>query len=243
MDQSNLLELFQVTCLMQGFLNYGRAFPRVMFVAGRAQGDDQELIYAAGMWLKRYQHVNSCIVFPGHDGSYADGQRVATGYPGFDNWRDRILRFGQNTLPYEVLPCVVRAGHEKITHTREETDGFVLRAQERGWQSAFVMAHAHQLPRLMACILKSMEELQYPMDVYPKLPEKDSYCQNEASTDWQKVVYGSLGQQSKARWQHIEEELNRILSYQEKGWMVPLAKLRDYLLRQNTPPNGVQEMD
>lgn len=217
-----MLELFEVTCLLQGFRLGDLTSVNVKFVPGRAQGDESELLTHAGVWLAADPR-NHYLIFPGHDGSYANGQRVPTGYQGFDRWQAWITGFYRIGLPPErVLSCVVRPGHEKITHTREETDGFVLRAQEQSWKHAIVLAHPHQLPRVMGCLLKSMGELKYSMVVWPDSP---------FVTSWHHEVYGSLGKQSLPRWHHIKEELSRILTYVDKGWMAPLTQVRDYLLR------------
>lgn len=223
MVSKTLSDLFAVTSLLQGFSHSRQLQPGVMFVPGRAEKDDLELLYAAAAWLG-VGGTDRYLVFPGHDGSYANGERVKTGYAGFDSWKEWIARCN---LPADrVLPCVVRPGQEHITHTREETDGFILRAQEHCWRSAVALAFPHQLPRVMGCLLKSMEELQYSLDILPRAPDQ---------IQWHRPVYGSLGQTLKARWCHTDEELERILKYQENGWMSSLAQVRDYLLRLHGP--------
>lgn len=224
----DLVELSEVNALLSNgdYSIVESSGCQTMFVAGRAEDDYGELLFSAARWWLKH-NTSTNLVIPGHDGSYRNEERVATGYPGFKNWKAEILRIcaspewsHKNVSPNHILPCVVRKGHEKITHTREETDGFVLRAMGLGWKSAFVMANFHQLPRLMGCLLKSLDELGYSLKAQPIAP----HC------DWRFPVYGSLGQKQFPRWQHVKEEIDRMEKYIANGWMVPLATLRDYLL-------------
>src|SRR5581483_12246268 len=99
---------------------------------------------------------------------------------------------------------------------------FILRMKELQYHTAAVIAHPHQIVRVMACILASMKKIDHHCAVIPHLP---NYLA------WMRPVYGSLGQQQLPRWQHIEQEVLQILDYLEKGYMVPLEELVKYLLR------------
>lgn len=220
------LKLFRVMCLLQGWSGWP---PRgsVVFVPGRAQGDWEAhqkgeglLERAADIYKNTPYYRLSAVVIPGHDGSYRDGERVATGYPGFEAWKTALQKLDVHAEA--VVSCVVREGYEKITHTREETGGFVLRAKERGWTYAVVLAHPHQLPRVFGCLLRSFEEIGYYLTAVPAIPE---------SVSWLRPVYGSLGAEQLSRYAHIDEELKRIAQYVENGWMAPLDQIRNYLLK------------
>ncbi len=193
------------------------------FIPGRAPGDYAGLLEKARqLW---YRQPATKVVIPGHDASYKNGTRMPDGYPGFENWKRQLSQPRQRSSgisPDSIISCVVRPERQTVTHTREETDGFVLRAKEHGWKTVGVLAHANQQPRVMCCMLASSKEFGYPMKIVPLAPDE---------TDWKEVVRGSLGELEAPRYMQIRQEFIRILDYIRKEYMVPLSVLKEYLTR------------
>lgn len=221
-----MFDLFEIGNLLQG-RNAREAPAQAIFVPGRAQGDwerfpnNRGLLEHADSLARRYLDSSPHpVVIPAHDGSYdGEGRRVSTGYPGFERWREELINLG--TPQRCIFGTLIRDGEEKMTHTRAETDGFVRLAKQEKWRSAIVIAYPHQLPRVMGCLLKSLEVENHRMHITPDAPVPHR---------WDIPVYGSLGAKKMPRRQHIREEIERALEYVEKGYMVPLLQIRDYLL-------------
>ena len=119
---------------------------QVAFVPGRARdawegghGDDGLLHTAA------YMHrCDMCmyIALPGTIGSFVDGKRAASGYPGFVQWYGELLKLG---VEGEVIFPTVGRGF----HTQSETDDFVELAKEHGWTEGAVIMSPHQTLRVV----------------------------------------------------------------------------------------------
>jgi len=194
-------------------------------VLGRAQGEE------TGQ-LGRHQGVIDCatelatahyllapVAIPGHDGSYDDsGQRVPTGYLGYQAWRTMLVSLGVSSS--RITPFIVRPSHEKITHTREETDGLVLLAQQQNWQNIILIAFPHQLPRVLASLLMSCRVLGVNINAYPWVPRP---------IDWDTLSHGSRGLTALPLHQQVYEEKERCNNYPNKGWIVPLPEVERYL--------------
>lgn len=232
MDANELnAALFDIPALIESIQKPSKI--DVLFIPGRAEGDwEHESSGNDGiLWTSTrvglFRNQDYTIIIPGHDGSYNEKrERMEHGYPGYEAWRDELLQ-NMNLIPNvpdRILPCVIRWFHSKTTHTLEECDGFFLQAkkQKSAWKTVAVLAHKHQLPRILACMLKAKEVLKYThsIDIYPLSP---------AIVDWNREVYDSLGQQKLPRWQHVEEEKNFMIKYAERGWMVPIETIRSYL--------------
>lgn len=197
---------------------------QAVFIPGRGEGDFERGPFDFGLleWsvdVFRHRHLKhvEAIVIPGHDGSWRNGKRMPHGYPGRDDWESRLVSLG---VPSQrVLPTTVWDPH--TTHTREETDGFVDLAKQKGWETAVVVAYAHQMPRVMLSLLMSFEVHQHLMMIVPTMPNP---------TDWRRPVWGSGGEKQMPRHEQEEEERKRLETYPEKGHIKPLDDLEPYLL-------------
>lgn len=210
--------LYHVMVLMSG------RFPTnpvdATFVFGRASGDWEEdlcnngvlhiavALYRAG--LAEY------VVIPGYDCTQtAEGLPVPTGYPGRERWKG----FLQERL--EVPHHCIWSTRGHGTNTKTEGDDFILLARKRGWKSAAVIMQPHQALRAMLGLVRSLEQLQYPMRIVPVIPQR---------VQWKKHVFGSQGQGGFERYKHIAWEWERIPKYQANGDLASLQELYSYLL-------------
>ena len=182
-----------------------------LFFYGRSFGDETGLFeLAASMFhqgtVKFIAIVNS------------DGQRLGSDIPfqahiGKDEFRRRLIELD---IPDDKIICPDLPGY----HTRQETDAFLDLAKKQGWTSAVNLNQPHQVLRTMLGTLKSLEQLNYGMEIYAASP---------SFVLWQEVVKGSQGLEAKTREEHIAEELSRIPTYQEKGDICSFEELFVYL--------------
>ncbi|MEX2054622.1 MAG: hypothetical protein WD972_00430 [Candidatus Andersenbacteria bacterium] len=219
-----LLSLFEINCLVQGFPATNKQ-AQAIFIPGRAAGDWEDSLNNVGLlseavYLSRFLRSNPApVVITGFDGSYdSQGQRVATGYPGYHVWQQELTWRGIDASHIIVAPPLI--GEEKKTHTRAETNMFVQLAKQQQWQTALLLAYPHQFPRLYGHLLKSFQDIGYFLEVVPRAPTPHR---------WDIPVYGSLGEKQLPREGHIKEELDRILKYIAQSLMVPLSEVRTYL--------------
>lgn len=189
-----------------------------LFVFGRAQEDwegdaDEEGILGLASWLWKCDAAHY-IVLPGYDSTRnGAGELVSTGYPGWKRWRGELIRF-------DIPSTVIVSTRGEGTNTKTEGHDFVLLSRDKGWSSAVVVMHQHQVLRAMLGLVKSMKQLEHTMRVVPICP---------VQTNWTRPVYGSQGQKKLPRHEHIREEWVRILRYQEKGDLASFKELHAYL--------------
>lgn len=210
--------MYRLMVLMMG--RFPRQPVQATFVFGRAQrdyeateGDSGILETTAELY---HQKLTQFLSFPGTKGKLAvDGVTVSTTYPGPEVFGQRLQELG---VPVDQIAPTAEAP----PHTRGDSDAFVGLAKDHGWSTAVVIMHPHQVLRAMLGILKSFEKHAYPMQVLPVCPR----CVN-----WSKNVYGSQGALLLKRHEHIHQELDRILRYQEKGDLASFKELNSYLSR------------
>lgn len=145
-------------------------------------------------------------------GTGAERGPETTTYQGCTVWRRALEELG---VPRDAIVLVPGDG----AHTRTEGDDFVRLARERGWSEALILMNPHETLRVMLGLLVSFRLFGHAMHATPVTP---------ATTDWNRVVYGSQGALALPRAHHILEEARRVLAYQAKGDLASLDELDRY---------------
>lgn len=229
--------MFEVMCLLQGWA--APPFADALFVSGRDeddyasvdlprnnnQRDEGALAAAVRVWhdLRKSAMDDLWLVFPGEDGSYAQGRRQTHGYPGFEKWRNEAVLSGsvpqRNILPAPV--CSADLARDKITtNARLEMAAFVALARERGWRMAGLVASAYHMPRVFGTALMATRKAKYSMNFWPVLP---------SVTQLSRSVYGSGSLRQRPRFAHMRLEADKITDYVLRGYMVSLPEMIGYL--------------
>lgn len=152
------------------------------------------------------------------EGETVGGTVPRVAYPGKSLWTDRLNRLG---VGERIQYCAHPEGKPGF-HTRTEAEAFVQTAAEKGFKSAVILAHPHQITRAMLSVIKVINEKGLDIDVW---------CMTPPSTDWDKKVMGSQGMKRKPRSEHIQDEIDRIFRYQAKGDIASFDELFSYLAK------------
>lgn len=157
----------------------------------------------------------------------SEGERVGentplAAYPGKSLWTQRLTKLGVNQEQIIYSPHLVTG--ERGFHTKSEAEAFLQTAVERKFRTAVVLTQPHQILRAMLGVVKVINEKNLQINVWCVTPE---------STDWDKEVKGSQGMKRKPRREHILDEVERILKYQDQGDIASFDELFAYLERRN----------
>lgn len=152
------------------------------------------------------------IAFNGSDGSAELNGTPGAAWPGKDFYVKELRR---RHVPAEVL---VPTGPG--VHTRSETDEFVRTAKEHGWKRAGYLTVAYHYPRVFSCLVKSMQETGYTLDVFACGPP---------STNWYLPMLGSQGLSNTTSEQAALDDVIKTLSYIERGFGAPPDDVLAYL--------------
>lgn len=178
------------------------------FFHARAWEDDDGLFCLAGH-LYRTHKVNSISINGGEGG--AMGSTIGgQNWPGQEQYRSRLQELGVGLI-YLTKPA---------NNTKEENEMFLQLAMQRRWRSAIIIGQPHHILREFLGMIASMRDHAYWMRIYAAAPR---------TIDWTKLVYGSPSIPFTPRFDHIEEELNRIPKYQAKGDLAQYHELFPYL--------------
>lgn len=210
----------RLMCLMSGHRPWNNTDIRVdaIFVFGRAKGEweagrgnEGVLQTAVDLFEKR---LAPRIVIPGYAGN-PDGKGgiIRSAYPGRERWKEELTYL---SVPVGSVALTRGAG----TNTKTEGDDFVLLARQHSWRKAVVVTQPHQMLRAMLGLVKTMEQVDYWMNVLPVCPSQ---------IDWAAPVYGSQGKKCLLRQEHIDEEWDRIPRYQKQGDLATFKELERYL--------------
>ncbi|MBI2588509.1 hypothetical protein HYW31_02215 [Candidatus Berkelbacteria bacterium] len=184
----------------------------VIFFHGRAEGDDDNLFELAADLFR--ENKTKFIALNGSDGQRLGGVIPDESWPGKSYYTKRLKEQG--------IDCQRIIYSRPALHTREENDAFLELARTRDFQVAAILTQPHQILRVMLGIIQSMTDHDYWIRIYPINPK---------STSWWKPVYGSQGKKQLPRFEHIEEEFQRVLLYQRSGTLTTFECLFNYLRR------------
>ncbi len=183
-----------------------------LFLHGRSYGDDEGLFELVSQ-LYKDGRIKSVII-PGTDGRRHGASIPGEAWPGQKAWMKKLKELGVDKVHLS----------DPGYNTRTETDSFLKASSEKGWKSVAVLTQPHQILRAMLGTVKSMEERNTWIRVYALIPP---------NTSWGSEVFGSQGEKSLPRIDHIKEELVRIHRYQEKGDLASFEQLFMYIAVRN----------
>ncbi len=124
----------------------------------------------------------------------------------------------------------------KAFNAREENTAFLALAKKEGWTSGAILTQPHQALRTMLGAVQEMNQTGYMMRIFTFTPDQ---------TPWEEIVRGNQGMEEKPRWQHIGDELSRIILRQKTGELATFEELFAYWeertrgslrLHRNIPP-------
>lgn len=184
----------------------------VLFFHSRAFGDETGLFELASALY--HEGLVKQVILPN-----TEGEREGSFIP-FEANRGKIAYTSDLVQMGVSKKDILYGGSGKNTKT--ESEGFLALAKEKSWNTAVVLAQPHQILRAILGLVKSMEQQNYWIYAYPVIP---SY------TPWQEVVSGSQGFEKKTREEHIRDEYDRIVRYQQQGYLASFDELFNYLRR------------
>lgn len=157
----------------------------------------------------------------------SEGERVGetiprTAYPGKSLWTDRLVKLG--VKEGQIIYCPNPMPGERGFNTKTEAEAFLKKMNEMGLHTAAALTHPHQIVRAMLGIVKSINDTG---------SETDVWCMSPQSTDWNKKVRGSQGLELKPRIDHVQDEIDRIIKYQNKGDIASFEELNMYLTKRD----------
>jgi uncharacterized SAM-binding protein YcdF (DUF218 family) len=152
---------------------------------------------------------------------YILGAPAMSGYPGVNQYRQRLREFG---LPADKIDDVPYRGTESI-NTLVESQALIRFARDQGMGSVVLVSPPfHQLRAFMTAATVALK-------LYPGLA---LYSHPGAAMSWIDSVVHSQGTLQAPRRQLIQEELVRVHTYQNKGDLARFDDVLDYLNRRDT---------
>ncbi|QQR78226.1 MAG: hypothetical protein IPJ68_04040 [Candidatus Moraniibacteriota bacterium] len=172
------------------------------FYHARSRGDELHE-FVATLFLK--EHVMEKVVINGSDGRHKEMNDPGAVWLGANAWASSLRMRGVSSRIILHTPPAY--------DTREESLAFITLAQKKGWKSAVIVSQPHQVLRAMLNAVAAMQELGYTMRIYAVAP---------SSVAWEKLVYGSQGEECLPLSEHILPERNRIISSHREYKLLPI---------------------
>jgi hypothetical protein len=143
-----------------------------------------------------------------------------SGYPGVNQCRKRLREYG---LSEEQIACIPIAGADSL-NTLIESQALVRFFRDQGFRSLVVVSPPfHQLRAFMTAVTVALK-------VYPEI---SIYSIPGVALPWLDPTIHSQGTLKAQRRQLIQEELNRIQTYQIKGDLAGFEAVLNYLNRRD----------
>ena len=174
--------------------------------------DNQESIFKAAQFLLNNSLTSKILIL------HTEAQ---SGYPGFTEWRQKLQQLGLSEEQIEG----VKNKKTSMLNTLIESEALIRFAKQHGYRSLFVIAPPfHQLRALMTAVTVTLRE-------YPELL---IYSYPGVAMPWQEEVIHSQGTLKAKRRDLIQEELERIEKYQNKGDLALFEEVLSYLDKRET---------
>lgn len=183
-----------------------------IFFHAMSFGDDDEMFPLAASLLNSGQA--EAVVINGFDGETLNDKTPGKASTGKDDYISRLMAEGVDRTQIILS--------EPAYYTRQACDAYAKVAKQLGWKSAITLNQPQQLLRATLGQIKVMSkpEQNYPMRVYATCPRP---------WDSQKIVSGNQGASKGARFDLIASELERILTYQDKGHLASFEEFFAYM--------------
>lgn len=184
----------------------------VLYVPGLSVGmlESANILDIAAGYMRRGNAAY--LAFNGSDGSGALNAPPGSAWPGKDYYVTELLK---RDVPQGAL---VPTGPGM--HTRDETDKFVLAAKNYSWKRAGYLTVAYHYPRVFSCLVKSMQEMDYDLDVWACSPP---------TTNWYHPMLGSQGLEQTRSVEAALDDVRKCITYVERGYGASFDKVFSYL--------------
>ena len=201
----------------------------VIFFHARAHGDCDDLFELVA---NSYREYNEPFVFVnGGDGKHHNGTVPLESWEGAERWRDQLTKLHVHHKDIIVT--------QTAFHTKEENNYFLEAAREKKVKSALVVGQPERLTRQFLGLVKSMNDMNYWMRVYPLAPKF------KATYSWWRPVYcfsamltpeelPSREERYRPRFDLAGNEAAKIPVFQEKGDLATFEELFSYLRRRES---------
>jgi hypothetical protein len=139
-----------------------------------------------------------------------------TGYPGAKAWKD-YLYYSGNLAPSHIItvPCL------ELLHTFSEALALVRHAKECGWKSLIIVAPPFHQLRAFISVVSAIRKLG--------VTDLRVYNQVGTTLPWHEESRHSQGTLKATRLGLVLTELARVYRYHEKGDLVSVSEVLDYL--------------
>lgn len=161
------------------------------------------------------------ILLPGDEGFRMGGSVPRESRPGISLETDRLTKMGVDRD--KIFYCPHSVAGTVGFNTKTEGNAFLKIAREKGFKKVVILTQPHQIVRAMLGVVETIDN----QDI-------DAWCLVPQSTDWQVRVKGSQGKERKPRAEHIQDEIDRILKYQDQGDLASFKELFAYLERRDS---------
>ena len=173
--------------------------------------DNHNSVFQAAQFLINHSYTSKLLIL---------GADAESGYPGFEEWKRQLLQLGILT---EQITSVNKEETSEL-NTLVESEALIRFTKKQSYGSIFVVAPPfQQLRAFMTAVTVSMRE-------YPELL---IYSHPGAAMHWQEEVVHSQGTLMAKRRELIQEELDRIEKYQNKGDLASYEQVLNYLNRRD----------
>lgn len=190
----------------------------ILYFFGRSYLDaSKEALYQMAVDLYKQKMVKKIIV-PGTEGERLGGIIPRESQPGKTLMKNRLVKMGVDEDDVVF--------NEPGYHTKAEGDAFLRYSAEHNLNRVVVLTNPHQITRAMLGLIKTIDDKDLPIDVYAVTP-------NPSRFDWQRRVKGSQGLERKPRYMHIQDEIDRIKLYQDKGDLASFDEALSYMARRS----------
>ncbi len=144
------------------------------------------------------------------------GIGAIAGYPGKWAWASKLVEYG---VPSEAI-AFAGGVEQTVSNCYTEAVHFVALAKASGWQRVAVIAPHFHLPRCFITMVSVALRDPLALQLYavPGMP-----------LPWQETVVHNQGVVNARRADLIASEFDRIAKYTEKGDLLPVARILEYL--------------
>lgn len=184
-----------------------------LFLFGQTK-DNQESVFAAAQQLLQQERVKKVLFL---------NTGPMSGYPGFEVWKEAMVRAGVGEELLEPVPPVQADPH--MLHTGIEAESLVAHALKQQYRRLIVAASPFQQPRAF------MTAVTAALKSYPSL---ELYSYPGKAQPWKEEVLHSQGKVQAARAGLVTGEMKRIVNYHEKGDLAAVEDVIIYLNKRDT---------
>ncbi len=178
----------------------------LLYLFGQTSDNEQSVFAAASRYIEESGKAKFLIVDSG----------PISGYPGFDSWFGKLRDLGVSKENIIGIPV----GELSSLNTLIEAELLVRFARSQDYHSIGIIAASfHQLRAFMTSISVALRE-------YPQLK---LFSYPGAPLPWNQEVVHSQGTEKGTRSEILCAEFGRIIRYQDKGDILPLGEILNYL--------------